>query len=135
MPIAACGPCTVSPPTVTMPRYPSRRPPMTLNSVDLPQPEGPITARNSPARTLSETWSRATSGPSGVSNCLMISSTTKIASSARLVAPAAPDFGNVVTLAMKDPQRLFQPAQAEEEKPQPDLRCDTAPASRAPQPG
>src|SRR5260370_41633810 len=39
---------------------------MILNKVDLPQPEGPITARTSPGRTLSETRSTAISGPSGV---------------------------------------------------------------------
>ena len=49
---------------------------MMLNSVDLPQPDGPITARNSPGATSSETWSTAVRTPSGVSNCLTMSSTT-----------------------------------------------------------
>ncbi len=40
---------------------------MTLNSVDLPQPEGPMTERNSPGLTLKETLSTAVIGPSGVS--------------------------------------------------------------------
>ena len=43
---------------------------MMLNSVDLPQPDGPITDRNSPGFTLNETWSTATTTPSWVSNCL-----------------------------------------------------------------
>ena len=34
---------------------------MTLNKVDLPQPDGPMTPRNSPGATLSETWSTAVS--------------------------------------------------------------------------
>ncbi len=53
---------------------------MMLNKVDLPQPDGPITARNSPGATLNETLSTATSVPSGVSNRLEMSSTTRIAS-------------------------------------------------------
>ncbi len=42
---------------------------MTLKSVDLPQPDGPMTDRNSPGWTLNETLSTAVIGPSGVSNC------------------------------------------------------------------
>src|SRR5215831_8550120 len=101
IPIAGCGPRTVSPATVTAPWYPSRRPPMTLNKVDLPQPEGPITARNSPGRTLNETRSTATSGPSGVSNCLTMLSTTRIPASAGVRALMAPEVGSVDTLAIK----------------------------------
>jgi hypothetical protein len=37
---------------------------MTLNSVDLPQPDGPITARNSPGATSNEMWSTAVTTPS-----------------------------------------------------------------------
>ena len=37
---------------------------MTLNSVDLPQPDGPITARNSPGATSNEMWSTAVRTPS-----------------------------------------------------------------------
>src|SRR5438105_5670304 len=53
---------------------------MTLNNVDLPQPEGPITPTNSPGAMLSETWSTAVSTPSGVSKRLTISSTTRMGS-------------------------------------------------------
>src|SRR5215467_3449301 len=55
---------------------------MMLKRVDLPQPEGPMTARNSPGLTLIETRSMASSGPSGVSNCLVTSLTTKMPVSA-----------------------------------------------------
>ena len=59
---------------------------MTLNRVDLPQPDGPITPRNSPGMTSSETWSMAVSTPSGVSNRLTISSTTRMGLAAALGA-------------------------------------------------
>ena len=49
---------------------------MMLNRVDLPQPDGPITARNSPGATSNEMWSTAVTTPSGVSKCLTMSSTT-----------------------------------------------------------
>ncbi len=38
---------------------------MMLNSVDLPQPEGPMTARNSPGATSKEMWSTAVSDAVG----------------------------------------------------------------------
>src|SRR5262249_23239017 len=78
---------------------------MILNKVDLPQPEGPITARNSPGCTPSETRSTAIRGPSGVSNCLTMSSTTRMPAAA--CAPAAPDFDNVATLAMERLSPLY----------------------------
>src|ERR1700675_971215 len=53
---------------------------MMLKRVDFPQPEGPITERNSPGTTSKETWSTATSPPSCVSKRLKISSTTRIGS-------------------------------------------------------
>src|SRR5262249_57004576 len=53
---------------------------MTLNSVDLPQPDGPITPRNSPGATVSDRLSTAVRIPSGVSNCLVTPSTTSTAS-------------------------------------------------------
>ena len=55
MPIAGCGPRTDSPATVTRPSSRSSSPPIMLNSVDLPQPDGPITARNSPGATANDT--------------------------------------------------------------------------------
>src|SRR5882724_1994739 len=51
---------------------------MTLNKVDLPQPEGPMTDKNSPGATVKEILSTAVSTPSGVSNRLTMSSTTRI---------------------------------------------------------
>src|SRR5262245_61773542 len=58
------------------------RPPIMLNRVDLPQPDGPITARNSPGATVNDMRSTATSGPSGVSKRFDTSSTTRIGSAA-----------------------------------------------------
>ncbi len=52
MPIDLCGPEMVSPATLTTPSWSLSSPPMTLNRVDLPQPDGPITERNSPGLTL-----------------------------------------------------------------------------------
>src|SRR5215470_1336915 len=133
------------------------RPPMMLNRVDLPQPEGPITARNSPAHTLSETRSTAIRGPSGVSNCLTMSSTARMPAWSGVRAPAAPDFGKVVTLVMEysigrrvgkakrahphltmvGTLRLAHPmlqpyCLPKLERSYPDFLCDTAPESRAP---
>src|SRR5262245_26938784 len=62
---------------------------MTLNRVDLPQPDGPITPTNSPGATVSETWSIAVSTPSGVSKHLTTSSTTRIAPVASVFAASA----------------------------------------------
>src|ERR1700722_8523108 len=56
---------------------------MTLKRVDLPQPDGPMTARNSPGATLNDMWSTATIGPSAVSKRFDTSSTTKMASAGR----------------------------------------------------
>src|SRR5262245_2820805 len=53
---------------------------MRLNKVDLPQPESPITPRNSPGATESETPSTAVTTPSGVSNRLVMLSTTRMPS-------------------------------------------------------
>jgi len=51
MPIAGFGPRTVSPATQMRPPESDVRPPMAWNSVDLPQPEGPMIETNSPAAT------------------------------------------------------------------------------------
>ena len=67
MPIDWCGPEMVSPATLTTPPWWLSSPPITLNRVDLPQPEGPMTERNSPGLTLNETSSTAVIGPSAVS--------------------------------------------------------------------
>src|SRR5579864_823840 len=52
---------------------------MMLNKVDLPQPDGPITARNSPGATVNETLSSAVMLPSAVPKRMTMSSTTRIA--------------------------------------------------------
>src|SRR5262245_28244044 len=50
---------------------------MMLKTVDFPQPDGPMTDRNSPRLTANEMFSTARIGPSGVSNCFTRSSTTR----------------------------------------------------------
>src|SRR3984957_3806275 len=52
---------------------------MTLNKVDLPQPDGPITARNSPGATVNDTLSRAVTPPSAVPKCMTMFSTASSA--------------------------------------------------------
>src|SRR5580658_4899674 len=55
---------------------------MVLNKVDLPQPDGPITARNSPEATLNDTLSSAVRLPSAVAKRITMFSTTRIAGAA-----------------------------------------------------
>src|SRR5262245_34418415 len=78
---------------------------MILKSVDLPQPEGPITPTNSPDETDNETPSTAVTTPSGVSNRLMMLST------ARMVPPAAAADGlaavNAVATAIRLPSLRY----------------------------
>jgi hypothetical protein len=50
--------------------------------VDLPQPDGPITDRNSPGMTLNDTSSTARRTPSCVSKRLTMFSTTRMGSAA-----------------------------------------------------
>src|SRR4029434_1549154 len=59
MPIQECGPLTVSPPTAKSPLEAGINPPMILNNVDLPQPDGPMMEKNSPALTSRETLFKA----------------------------------------------------------------------------
>src|SRR6185312_2596305 len=68
---------------------------MMLNRVDLPQPDGPITPRNSPGATDSDTPSIAVTTPSGVSNRLLMLSTARIAA-----AGAVPRSVGTATAAM-----------------------------------
>src|SRR5882757_6808135 len=70
---------------------------MILKSVDLPQPEGPITPTNSPGATDSETPSTAMMAPSGLSNRLVMLSTARMASGAAAGLDAA---DNTVAAAM-----------------------------------
>src|SRR3954449_1053577 len=77
---------------------------MTLNKVDLPQPEGPMIPTNSPGATLNETWSTAVSTPSGVSKRLTISSTTRIGCTGAVVAtPESTRSNGTVTPAINRP--------------------------------
>src|SRR5215510_9867746 len=69
---------------------------MMLNNVDLPQPDGPITPKNSPGLTDSDTSSTAVSTPSGVSNCLTMLSTVRIGSAA--LAPGTRPDGIATTV-------------------------------------
>src|SRR5215475_3382136 len=57
---------------------------MMLNSVDLPQPDGPMIDTNSPLSTAKETSSTAVSGPSSVANRLVMPRTSSSA-----IRPAA----------------------------------------------
>ena len=63
---------------------------MTLNKVDLPQPDGPITLTNSPGATVSDMPSTAVSTPSRVSNRLTSLSTTRMASAGAADDRSAP---------------------------------------------
>src|SRR5262245_13161178 len=76
---------------------------MMLNRVDLPQPEGPITPRNSPGATESETPSTAVTAPSGVSNRLVILSTTRMPSRAAAGLDTADNTGAAAMLVPRMP--------------------------------
>ena len=52
MPASFTGAATLLPSTITVPRLGNCRPVASFISVDLPQPEGPTTAANSPSSTL-----------------------------------------------------------------------------------
>src|SRR5215475_14121577 len=80
---------------------------MILKSVDLPQPEGPITPTNSPDATDSETPSTAVTTPSGVSNRLMILSTARMAPSAAVASPDGLAAVNAVASAMRLPSLRY----------------------------
>src|ERR1700730_17299581 len=75
---------------------------MMLNKVDLPQPDGPITARNSPGATVNDTLSRAVTPSSAVPKRMTMSSTT---SRAGLLSAC----GNVVTRLAVDTVAIFWP--------------------------
>src|SRR5215831_14843179 len=63
-------------------------PPMMLNSVDLPQPDGPMIDTNSPGATENETSSTAVTGPSRVAKRLVTRSTSSSLARADPLAPA-----------------------------------------------
>src|SRR5262245_309252 len=86
---------------------------MMLNNVDLPQPDGPITAKNSPGRTDSDTLSIAVSTPSGVSNCLTMLSTVRIGSAARAGSASRPDGMATTGIDGVTPEITRRPATAD----------------------
>jgi len=53
MPLIFSGPVTGAPPMVMLPRLGIFRPVVSFMKVDLPQPEGPTMAMNSPSSTFS----------------------------------------------------------------------------------
>src|SRR5436309_7859224 len=65
---------------------------MMLNSVDLPQPDGPMIDTNSPRATRNETSSTATTEPSAVAKCLTMCSTLTKSSRGAAVSPSARSF-------------------------------------------
>src|SRR5215467_3694573 len=77
---------------------------MMLNRVDLPQPDGPITARNSPGETVNDMRSTATRGPSGVSKRLETLSTARIASAGPIAEASWARACEVAAVAMNVPQ-------------------------------
>src|SRR5262249_43314222 len=113
------------------------RPPMMLNKVDLPQPEGPITPRNSPGATESETPSTAVTTPSGVSNRLVMLSTTRMPSGAAAGLDTADNTGAAAMLVPRmplsagparpySPSRLFGAARRLDQTPLPRLQPSSA---------
>ena len=70
------GASTGRPSTATRPASAATRPPSMPSSVDLPQPEGPISVQNSPAPTESETSRSASTGPDELTKRLQTPSTT-----------------------------------------------------------
>src|SRR5690348_4528895 len=77
MPNAGCVPRTASPPTATRPSNSGIRPPMMLNNVDLPQPDGPMMETNSPCSTANDTRSTASSASSSTPKRLTMSVTAR----------------------------------------------------------
>src|ERR1700680_3610896 len=75
---------------------------MMLNKVDLPQPDGPSTARKSPGATVNDTLSSAVTPSSALPKRMTMSSTT---SSAGLLSAC----GNVVTRLAVDTVAMVWP--------------------------
>src|SRR5580704_6022180 len=75
---------------------------MMLNKVDLPQPDGPITARNSPGATVNDTLSRAVTPSSALPKRMTMFSTTS--SAGQLSA-----CGSGVTRLLVDTAAMFWP--------------------------
>src|ERR1700733_5745420 len=73
-----------------------------LNRVDLPQPDGPMTARNSPGATVNDTLSRAVTPSAALPKRRTMSSTTS-----RAVPPSP--CGSGVTRLLVDTAAMFWP--------------------------
>src|SRR5438094_9845197 len=76
--ISARGAVTASPPRRTLPEVADDSPAMIWSSVDLPQPEGPISATKSPRSTEKETFSNA-DRPCALKRLLRLATSTKAA--------------------------------------------------------
>src|SRR5580700_5094725 len=75
---------------------------MMLNKVDLPQPDGPITARNSPGATVNDTLSSAVTPSSALPKRMTMSSTTSSAGPLSVC-------GSGVTRLLVDTAAMFWP--------------------------
>jgi hypothetical protein len=64
MPTLPCGLVTASPSTKTSPVEGASRPEIIFNKVDLPQPDGPTTTKNSPALMWKSSGFSDTTSPS-----------------------------------------------------------------------
>src|SRR6185295_4166997 len=91
------GSRTGSPSTRTSPRSGRSKPASTPRSVDLPQPDGPITATNSPSATSKLRSSSTCTGPPRVSKVFEIDRTSILGliAPAHLVQPLEPPHGAV----------------------------------------
>lgn len=86
-------PSTRSPATSIVPSSTASRPAMTLSSVDLPQPEGPVTATNSPWRTSRSTPRSARTGARSAVNVRRAPRTRTAAGSVVTPSIAAAGWG------------------------------------------
>src|SRR5208282_1491531 len=73
------GPRSGTPSTLMLPRSGGSKPAMMLSSVDLPQPEGPTMATNSPSPTLKSMPSSTSSEPRPESKLLLTECTVTLA--------------------------------------------------------
>src|SRR5690606_37143406 len=96
------GPLTSTPSIVTEPRSRRSKPAMMLSGVDLPQPEGPTMATNSPSRTTKLTSSTTDSAPKPL---LTLSTTISFSECLSDIAP------------LHDIELLEQPRRAVEKQP------------------
>src|SRR5215207_5923066 len=89
IPISGGGPATRRPWTSTVPDVGLSRPASRLRNVDLPHPDGPTNATNSPGRTSSDSPSRATTSPPPSAANVLPTAAARAASP--VLAAAGPD--------------------------------------------